>query len=279
MNLNTVIYNGVTVGDILSVQWLASIAGNLLVAVLILFASVIVANWARGRMTRLGADYAKIDETLFAFLGSVVRYVILAFAGIFILNRFGVQTASLIAVIGAAGLAIGLAMQGTLSNIAAGVMLILFRPFKKGDFVQVANQLGTVNDLTIFTTEISSVGNVQVIVPNSMIWGNPITNYSAYDTRRAEWTFGVGYGVDLKAAEAIILETIMADPRSLSMPEPFIQVNNLGASSVDFLVRVWVKSDVYFVYQADMKRAVKEALDKGGIDIPFPTSTVIHEKT
>lgn len=279
MTLDTVIINGVTIGDLLSVKWLASVAGNVLVAILILIAAFVVANWARRRLTRLGEDYTKIDDTLFAFLGSVTRYVILAFAGIFILNRFGVQTASLIAVIGAAGLAIGLAMQGTLSNIAAGVMLILFRPFKKGDFIEAAGQMGTVQDLSIFTTEIASVGNVQVIVPNANIWGTAITNYSAYDLRRAEWTFGVGYGADLKAAEAIIRDTVMADERSLSDPAPFIQVNNLGASSVDFLVRVWVKSGDYFAYQADIKRSVKEALDKGSIDIPFPTRTIVQEKT
>ncbi len=279
MTLDTVIINGVTIGDLLSVKWLASVAGNVLVAILILIAAFVVANWARRRLVRLGEDYAKIDDTLFAFLGSVTRYVILAFAGIFILNRFGVQTASLIAVIGAAGLAIGLAMQGTLSNIAAGVMLILFRPFKKGDFIEAAGQMGTVKDLSIFTTEIASVGNVQVIVPNANIWGTAITNYSAYDLRRAEWTFGVGYGADLKAAEAIIRDTVMADERSLSDPAPFIQVNNLGASSVDFLVRVWVKSGDYFAYQADIKRSVKEALDKGSIDIPFPTRTIVQEKT
>ena len=117
---------------------------------------------------------------------------------------------------------------------------------------------------------------MQVIIPNSQIWGNVITNYSAYDTRRAEWVFGVSYGADLKKAEAIIRETIMADPRSMTEPAPFVQVNNLGDFSVDFLVRVWCASGDYFQYQADMKRAVKEALDSGGIEIPFPTRTMIN---
>lgn len=276
MTLDTVIINGITVGDILSPQWLAAIAGNLFLAIAILVGAFVISGWARRHLVRLGEEHDKIDDTLFAFLGAVTRYIILAFAAIFILNRFGVQTASLIALIGAAGLAIGLALQGTLSNIAAGVMLIMFRPFKKGDFIEAAGQMGTVKEVSIFTTEIASIGNVQVIVPNATIWGTAITNYSTYEHRRAEWTFGVGYGANLLDAETIIRDTIMADPRSLSEPEPFIQVNNLGESSVDFLVRVWVASSDYFAYQADMKRAVKEALDKGGVDIPFPTRTIIQ---
>ena len=202
--------------------------------------------------------------------------MILAFTALFVLNTFGIQTTSIVAVIGAAGLAIGLALQGTLSNVAAGVMIILFRPFKNGDFVEVAGEMGTVQEISLNFTELSSLGNVQVIIPNSQIWGNVITNYSAYDTRRAEWVFGVSYGADLKKAEAIIRETIMADPRSMTEPAPFVQVNNLGDFSVDFLVRVWCASGDYFQYQADMKRAVKEALDSGGIEIPFPTRTMIN---
>ncbi|WP_439142858.1 mechanosensitive ion channel family protein, partial [Pseudooctadecabacter sp.] len=197
----------------------------------------------------------------------------------FILNTFGIQTTSVVAVIGAAGLAIGLALQGTLSNVAAGVMIIFFRPLKIGDFVQVNGVMGTVQDVTLNYTEIASIGNVQVVVPNSEVWGNTIYNYSVYDTRRAEWEFGVGYGVNLAQAEKVIIDTIMADERSLSDPEPFIQVNNLGGSSVDFLVRVWCKSDVYFKYQADMKRQVKEALDAADINIPFPTRTLVYENS
>lgn len=182
----------------------------------------------------------------------------------------------MVAIIGAAGLAIGLALQGTLSNIAAGVMLILFRPIKLGDFVDVGGVTGTVKSINLNFTELADVSNAQVIIPNSAVWGNVITNYSSNDTRRAEWTFGVGYGVNLGQAERIIRETVMTDPRSKSDPAPFAEVNNLGGSSVDFLVRVWVDASDYFAYQADMKRAVKEALDSGGIDIPFPTRTIVQ---
>ena len=155
-------------------------------------------------------------------------------------------------------------------------MIVLFRPIKLGDFVEVNGRMGTVASITLNFTELTTVGNVQVIVPNSEVWGNTIVNYSAYKLRRAEWTFGVSYTADLKRAEEVIRETVMGDPRSLSDPEPFIQVNNLGDFSVDFLVRVWVDGGEYFAYQADIKRMVKEALDANGIEIPFPTRTVLQ---
>jgi small conductance mechanosensitive channel len=188
-----------------------------------------------------------------------------------------VQTTSLVAAIGAAGIAIGLALQGTLSNLAAGIMIIIFRPVRVGDFVELAGQMGTVKAITLNMTELASLGNVQILVPNSEVWGNQITNYSVYPTRRAEWTFGVSYDSDLAEAQRIIRETLIADGRTHADPEPFVQVNNLGDSSVDFLVRAWVDAGEFFAYQADMKRAVKEALDAGGIGIPFPTRTVVHD--
>ena len=250
--------------------------GSVLAALLILFLGFVFGGWARKRLIRLGQSYDHLDITLFSFLGNVARYVIIAFAVLFVLNTFGIQTTSIVAVIGAAGLAIGLALQGTLSNVAAGVMIVFFRPIKLGQFVEVNGQMGTVKDITLNFIELSSVSNVQIIIPNSQVWGNTIINYSSYDTRRAEWVFGVGYGANLKRAEDTIRETIMADPRSKAEPAPFIQVNNLGDSSVDFLVRVWCESSDYFQYQADMKRQVKEALDGAGVPIPFPTRTIVN---
>ncbi|WP_439104018.1 mechanosensitive ion channel family protein [Celeribacter marinus] len=274
--LNYDIYNGNTVGDYLSLEFLAGVAGSIVGALLILFVGMFLSGWAGRRIRGISKRHAKLDDTLFNFLGNITRYIILGFTVLIVLNTFGIQTTSIVAVIGAAGLAIGLALQGTLSNVAAGVMIVLFRPFKNGDFVEVAGMSGTVKDISLNFTELANVSNVQVIVPNSQVWGNIITNFSTNQTRRAEWIFGVGYGADLKAAEEAIRATILADPRSLSEPEPFIQVNNLGDFSVDFLVRVWVSSPDYFKYQADIKRAVKEALDAAGIDIPFPTQTLIN---
>lgn len=274
--LNTEVWNGNTIGDYLTLEFLATLVGSVLAAIVILIVGWIIAAWAQRSIRGIGERHAHLDVTLFDFLGSLVRYAILAFAVLFVLNTFGIQTTSIIAVIGAAGLAIGLALQGTLSNVAAGVMLIFFRPIKTGDFVEVNGQSGTVKNINLNFTELASTSNTQIIVPNSEVWGNTITNYSVYPTRRAEWSFGVGYGADLADAQRVIRETITADARTHADPEPFVQVNNLGGSSVDFTVRAWCDRGDYFQYQADMKRQVKEALDAAGIDIPFPTRTIVQ---
>ena len=276
--LNTVIWNGKTVQELLSIELLIGLFGSILGAMFILFIGFIIGGWVRRRLVSLGEKHKHLDATLFSFLGNVARYVVIAFSVLFVMNTFGIQTTSIVAVIGAAGLAIGLALQGTLSNVAAGVMIVFFRPIKLGDFVEVNGQMGTVKDITLNFIELSAVSNVQIIIPNAQVWGNTIVNYSSYDTRRAEWVFGVGYGANLKLAEDTIRETIMADERSRTEPSPFIQVNNLGESSVDFLVRVWCSSGDYFQYQADMKRRVKEALDDAGVPIPFPTRTIVNVK-
>ncbi|WP_099827771.1 mechanosensitive ion channel family protein [Oceaniglobus indicus] len=272
--LTTPILNDRSLGDLLSLELLVSVLGDVLAAVLILFVGFILSGWAMRRITGIGGRNAHLDVTLFSFLGNIVRYAILAFTFLFVLNTFGIQTTSVVAVFGAAGLAIGLALQGTLANVAAGVMLIFFRPIKVGDFVEVNGQNGTVKEISLNFTELASIANVQIIIPNKEVWGNTITNYSVYPMRRAEWTFGVSYGTNLKHAEEVILNTIMDDPRSKADPEPFIQVKSLNESSVDFLVRVWCDNAVAFAYQADMTRKVKEAMDEAGIDIPFPTRTV-----
>lgn len=270
------IYEGHPLGDYLSIEFLAGIAGSIVGALVLLLIGMMISGWVGRRIRAIGLRYESLDDTLFNFLANIARYAVLAFTLLIVLNTFGIQTTSIVAVIGAAGLAIGLALQGTLSNIAAGVMIILFRPFKIGDFVEVSGKMGTVKDISLNYTELADLSNVQVIVPNSQVWGNIITNYSTNDTRRAEWTFGVSYGANLKIAEDVIRKTILSDPRALTDPEPFIQVNNLGDFSVDFLVRVWVKSSDFFAFSTDMKRAVKEALDEAGVEIPFPTRTVIN---
>ncbi|SDI18038.1 mechanosensitive ion channel family protein [Alloyangia pacifica] len=272
--LNTDIYNGTSLSDVFTLDFLASMLGNVVAAILLLLVGLFIGRWVKGRITAMSARSARLDDTLFNFLGNIARYVVLIFTTLIVLNTFGVQTTSIIAALGAAGLAVGLALQGTLSNVAAGVMIIVFRPIKLGDFITVAGVSGTVKDITLNTTELASLSNTQIIVPNSEVWGNVIENYSIYKTRRAEWTFGVGYGANLATAERVIRETIMADERSMTDPAPFIQVNALNDSSVDFLVRVWVASGDFFQFQADMKRRVKEALDENGVDIPFPTRTL-----
>jgi len=276
-NLMTLdIGGGRTLGDVLTLDFLAQMVGSVLAAILLLFAAFIIGGWVRRKIVQVALAREELDDTLFTFFGNLARYAVLVLALVVVMNTFGVQTTSLVAAIGAAGLAIGLALQGTLSNLAAGVMIILFRPIKLGDFVSVSGVSGTVKDISLNTTELATVDNVQVIVPNAQVWGSVITNYSVYDTRRAEWIFGVSYGANLATAEKVIRDTITSDPRALKDPAPFCQVNNLGDSSVDFLVRVWCKSSDKFSFEADMKRQVKEALDAAGIDIPFPTQTLIQ---
>lgn len=273
---STEIWGGKSLGDLISLEFLTTVLGKVLAAIAILFVGYLIARWVSARIKSLSEKHERLDDTLFQFLGNIARYAIIAITVVIVLNTFGVQTTSIVALIGAAGLAIGLALQGTLSNVAAGVMIIFFRPIKNGDFVEINGQMGTVKDISLNFTELANLSNVQIIIPNAEVWGNVITNYSVYDTRRAEWTFGVGYSVDLEQAEKIIRETIEADERTKMEPEPFLQVNNLGGSSVDFLVRYWCASSDYFAYQADMKRKVKEALDAGGINIPFPTRTIVQ---
>lgn len=274
--MSTELWQGKTLADLFTLEFIASAAGSVLAAIVILLIGWILSSWLQRRVESLGRRNRHLDEMLFEFLASIVRYVVIGFTILFVLNTFGVRTTSVVAVIGAAGLAIGLALQGTLSNVAAGVMLIFFRPIKIGDFVEIAGKMGTVKQINLNFTVLADLSNVQVIVPNSEVWGNVITNYSSNPTRRAEWTFGVGYGANLKTAEDIIRSTIMADERAQSEPEPFIQVSNLNDSSVDFLVRVWCSAADYFAFRADMTRKVKEALDEGGVEIPFPTRTVYH---
>ncbi|KZZ22678.1 mechanosensitive ion channel protein MscS, partial [Sulfitobacter sp. HI0082] len=214
----TELWQGKTIADLLTLEFLASAAGSVIGAIVILLLGWIISSWLQHRVENLGKRHKHLDEMLFEFLASIVRYVVLGFTVLFVLNTFGVKTTSVVAVIGAAGLAIGLALQGTLSNVAAGVMLILFRPIKIGDFVVIAGEMGTVKQINLNYTVLADLSNVQVIVPNSEVWGNVITNYSVNPTRRAEWTFGVGYGANLKTAEEIIRSTIMADERAHADP-------------------------------------------------------------
>ncbi|MGR3465911.1 mechanosensitive ion channel family protein [Limimaricola sp.] len=272
--LNTELWSGTSLGDLLTLEFLTAIAGGLLSAVFVLTAGFIIAGWLSRRIQGLATRHSKLDQTLFNFLSNIVWYAVVAFSVLIVLNTLGVQTTSVIAVIGAAGLAVGLALQGTLSNVAAGVMIVLFRPFKLGDFVVINGQMGTVKSISLNYTELADLQNLQIIVPNSEVWGNTIISYSANPTRRVEWTFGVSYGSNLAVAEKTIIDTIMADERAMADPEPFIQVSNLGDFSVDFTVRVWCKNDDAWGFKTDGTRKVKEALDAAGVEIPFPTRTV-----
>ncbi|MEN3794363.1 mechanosensitive ion channel domain-containing protein [Fulvimarina sp. MAC3] len=264
-----------SISDYVTLDSILGIVGDVVLAFIILMVGLTISRWVSRKIRRNAEKRKDLDNTLFKFLGSIARYVILGFTFLFILNTFGIQTTSIVAAVGAAGLAVGLALQGALSNMAAGVMIIIFRPFREGDFVSISNgEMGTVKEISINYTELASIGNVQIIVPNSDVWGNTIHNYSVYPNRQAEWTFGVSYDASLAKAEEVIRNTLTNDSRTKDDADIMVKVNNLGDSSVDFLVRAWVSSGDYFAYQADMKRAVKEALDEAGIEIPYPHRTV-----
>jgi small conductance mechanosensitive channel len=200
--------------------------------------------------------------------------VILIVVFVAVLGIFGIQATSLVAVLGAATLAVGLALQGTLSNLAAGFMLILFRPYKLGHYVDIGGTAGTVKDINLFVTELATGDNVQIIMPNGQAWGSVITNFSHHETRRVDLTFGIDYGDDADKAMQIILDLAAADARVLKEPAPWVRVTNLGDSSVDLTARLWCNAGDYWDIKFEMTKAVKEAFDRGGISIPYPH--VVH---
>lgn len=241
-------------------------------ALIVLWIGLMLAGWISRLVRRQVEKNPKIDATLGNFIASIVRYVALAIVFITVLQVFGVQATSLVAVLGAATLAIGLALQGTLGGVAAGFMIILFRPYKIGDFVTLAGESGTVKDVNLFTTVLATVDNVQITIPNGEIWGGTITNFSGYETRRVDQVFGISYEDDMDKALGIVRALIDADPRTLKDPEPFVRVTNLGDFSVDITTRVWVQAADYWDFRFDLLKAVKEAFDREGVSIPYPTS-------
>ncbi len=243
---------------------------------------VLGAGWIIGKYTQKSiANLKALDETLGSFLGGFAKYAIFIFAGVIVLGQFGVQTASLIAVLGAAGLAIGLALQGTLSNIAAGVMMLILRPFNVGDYIDFGGTGGTVKSLGLFGTELSTPDNVYIFAPNSAIWGSTLYNYSRNTQRRMDINLGISYNDDIGKALKTIQKVLDSEERLVTTEgkEPAVMTSNLGSSSVDLIARFWCKSSDYWNLKWDLTKALKEALDKDGITIPFPTQTVIYENT
>lgn len=254
--------------------FLVSSGINFLAAVLILVAGWIIAGSVSAWTRRMLDRSHHIDATLKPITVSLVRYTILIVTVIAVLNRFGVQTTSLIAVIGAAGLAVGLALQGTLSNVAAGAMLLMLRPFRTGDYVEVNGQGGTVREIGLFTTTLTSPDLIYISIPNSQIFNGTIVNYSREPNRRINFTVGIDYADEIDKAQAIVLDVLRNDPRVLKDPAPMVPVGALGASSVDLIVRCWVPNSEYWNVFFDLQKGVKLALDAGGITIPFPQRVV-----
>ncbi|TCS43698.1 mechanosensitive ion channel family protein [Reinekea marinisedimentorum] len=248
---------------------------NILLAIMILIFGLWLAGKAYKAVVKIGKKYQKLDDTLFRFLGSMARYTILAFVGIAILNRFGVQTASIVALLGATGLAIGLALQGAMSNLAAGVMLLIFRPYKVDDFIESAGRFGKVTEIDMFTTILQTFDNQQIIIPNSQIWGAQIINHSHYPVRGVDMTYGVSYDTDIDKARKVIDKVLAEHPHILKDPAPWVEVSTLNNSSVDFAIRPFCKGEHYFNVLYSVPELIKKAFDEAGIEIPFPHRKVI----
>ena len=224
-----------------------------------------IANFIRKMMTK-----SNTDQTLVKFVGSLSYIALLAFVVIAALNQLGIQTTSFIAILGAAGLAIGLALQGSLGNFAAGVLMIIFNPFKVGDFIEGAGVAGTVEKIQIFTTQLKTPDNKTIIVPNAKMTGDNITNYTMKGTRRVDFVFGIGYEDDIDKARKVIEDIIAADNRVLKDPAPMVAVSELADSSVNFVARAWTSADDYWGFYFETTENVKKQFDAGGISIPYP---------
>lgn len=232
-------------------------------------AARIIANLIAKSMTK-----ANVDETLVKFGKNIIYIALMIFVILAALGKLGIETTSFAAILAAAGLAIGLSLQGTLGNFAAGVMLILFRPFRVGNYVEAGGVSGTVDEIQIFNTIMISPDNKEIIVPNGQIVGSTITNYSAKETRRVDLVIGVSYGDDLKQVRSVLEDILSKDARILPEPEPVIAVLELADSSVNFAVRPWVKGSDYWPVKFDLQEAIKVRFDAEGISIPFPQQDV-----
>jgi len=236
-------------------------------------ALLLIGRWVAGMVrsaTRRALERGSADRSLIPFFSSLAYYTTLAVVLISVLNLFGIETTSLVAVLGAAGLAVGLALQGTLSSFAAGVMLLVFRPIRIGDYVEIAGSAGSVAEIGVFTTTLDTPDNVRVIIPNSAVYGEVIKNYSANENRRIDLVMGVGYGDDLGRAIDAIRVVLTADDRVLADPAVTVAVSELADSSVNLVVRPWVRSSDYWSVRFDLTRRLKEGLEAAGCSIPFP---------
>ena len=250
-----------------------SVLVNIAIAIAIIVVGRIVVKWAIKLLSKMMAR-SGVDEILINFISSIAKAVLLLLLFIAALNQVGVDTTSLIAPIGAAGLAVGLALQNSLQNFAAGVMMIIFRPFKLGDFIEAGGVVGVVEQISIFSTIMKTGDNREIIVPNGHIYASAITNYSARATRRIDLVFGIGYDDDMLAAKKIMESILAGHDLVLDEPTPAVAIAELGDSSVNFNVRPWVNSADYWGVRSDLIEQVKLAFDANNISIPYPHVTI-----
>ncbi|NQZ32812.1 MAG: mechanosensitive ion channel [Oceanospirillaceae bacterium] len=251
---------------------------NIAFAIAIFVIGKIVIKMVIGLLRKV-LERSKMDEMLVNFILSISNAILLLVIIVAALDRLGVDTTSLIAIVGAAGLAIGLSLQDSLKNFAAGVMLLLFKPFKAGDFIEAAGVSGVVEDISIFNSTMRTVDNRAIIVPNGAIYGGVIINYSAKDTRRVDMVFGIGYDADLRQAKQLLVDILAEDQRILKDPGAVVAVSELADSSVNFVVRPWVNSADYWDVLWETTEKVKLRFDEAGISIPFPQMDVhVHKQ-
>lgn len=243
-------------------------------AIAILLLGLWVAKWAGRRVEKALKRSEKFDDTVTPLFARATKILIIAVTILAVLNQFGVETASLIAVLGTIGLAIGLALQGTLSNIASGIMLLVLRPFNVGDVVEIGSTSGVVDEIGLFVTEMHTFDNVAITMPNSQIWGTEIKNYTCNNTRRVDMEFGIAYDDDMDQAMSIINEVLNADERVLAEPEPLIAISALGDSAVNIRVRPWTATENVWPLRYDITKRIKERFDEEGISFPFPQHDV-----
>ncbi|MEO5587331.1 MAG: mechanosensitive ion channel domain-containing protein [Novosphingobium sp.] len=257
----------------IALVWGVRIASAAAVLVIGLWLAFFVSRVAR----RQAEKHPRIDTTLSTFLFRLVRYALILVVIVVVLQMFGVQTASLVAIVGASALAIGLALQGTLTNVASGILVAIVRPYRIGDFVELNGKEGLVTDLDLFFTELRTKENRRVIVPNGQAIANPIVNHTTAGQRCCVIVFGIDYADDIDHAFAVLREVMVGDPRASSHPEPWFGVESLGDYSVNVSARVCVKAGDYKNYKADMLKAVKEAFDREGIEVPYPHAVEISK--
>lgn len=258
-----------TVGE-LAVEYTISVVG----AIILLIIGFIVAGQVRKLVYAAIMKAKHGDQTLAGFVSKAARYAVLALVIVMVLSQFGVQTASIIAALGAAGLAIGLALQGTLQNVASGLVLLFLRPFKVGDYIESSNVSGVIQEIGLFATELKTLDGLYVLAPNSDVWGTPITNFSREKTRRFDLSIGIGYDDDIDKAMKVMQQIIAKDDRVLENPEPYLFVDSLGDSAVGVTCRVWINTTDWWATTRDLTKNAKQAFDKAGISIPYPQREV-----
>jgi small conductance mechanosensitive channel len=258
-----------------AVEWSLSILPNLITAIVIFFIGLWFIRLVNNMVRRFFAkkDY---DETLESFLQSFISLILKALVFVLVVTQLGVKTSSLVALVGAAGLAIGLALQGSLANFAGGVLILIFKPFKVGDFISAQGVDGTVKEISIFNTKLSTFGNQIAIIPNGQLSNGNVVNYNMEDTRRDKFDVGIGYGSNIKQAKEILLQICADNPNINTEPAPEVYVGNLGDSSVDLSLRFWANNDVFWAAHFYVIEQTKLRFDEAGIEIPFP-QRVMHK--